>query len=60
MLQRPPEQIPSCCYLRQAGIVINGGGPGRAEVTDEENFMNLALWIIAGVLAAGFVEFGRY
>lgn len=33
-------------------------GPGRAEVTEEEKLMNLALWIIAGVLAAVFLLAG--
>ena len=33
-------------------------GPGRAEVTDKEKLMNLALWIITGVLAAVFLLAG--
>jgi uncharacterized membrane protein YphA (DoxX/SURF4 family) len=33
-------------------------GPGRAEVTDKEKLMNLALWIIAGLLAAVFLLAG--
>ena len=33
-------------------------GPGRAEVTDEGESVNLVLWIIAGLLAAVFLVAG--
>jgi uncharacterized membrane protein YphA (DoxX/SURF4 family) len=33
-------------------------GPGRPEVTDKEKLMNLALWIVAGLLAAVFAFAG--
>jgi uncharacterized membrane protein YphA (DoxX/SURF4 family) len=37
---------------------MSDDGPGRAEVTDKEKLMNLALWIIAGLLAAVFLVAG--